>query len=296
MTQASTAATPNDGAMPLMDHLRELRSRIFKALLGIIIGAAVAWAFYEQIFEFIVDPIETVADDFEARGYNVELTLTGVTAPFLLQVKISLMAGFILASPVWIYQLWSFVTPGLHKHERRYALLFLFFAVPLFLAGVAMALWIMPKGLSILLGFVPSESVSSFLSVDGYLSFAIRVMTVFGLGFLLPVVIVGLNFMGMLSADAIRRSWRWSIIGVFLFAAVATPTPDPFTMLMLAVPLLVLILIAFGICLLNDRRKARRSTEPDYDSLSDDEASPIDGAEGVDGVTPIDRPDPIDDP
>lgn len=290
MARARTVAMADGGAMPLMDHLRELRSRIFKALIAVVIASVVSWIYYRQIFDFIVGPIEDVKDKLEAQGTQVDLILTGVTAAFMLQVKISLLAGFILASPIWIYQLWAFVTPGLHKHERRYALVFMIFAVPLFLVGVAVAIWIMPKGLGILIGFAP-EQVNQFLTVDGYLSFVIRMVTVFGLGFLMPVLIVGLNFLGILPASAIRRTWRWTVIGVFLFAAIATPTPDPFSMLLLASPLLLLILIAFGICLLNDRRRRRQSDELSYSALSDDEASPIEGPDDIGGVTPIDDPD-----
>lgn len=279
--------------MPLMAHLRELRSRIFKALIAIAIGAVIGWIFYEPIFEFVVAPLKDIADELEARGLTVELTLTSVTAPFTLQLRIAALTGMILASPVWIYQIWAFVTPGLHKHERRYGYAFMITAVPLFLAGVGIALWVLPKGLQLLLGFTP-ESVSNFLPVDTYLSFLVRTILVFGIGFLVPIFIVGLNLVGILSADAIKRSWRWTVLGVFLFGAVATPTGDPLSMMLLAGPMLVLILIAFGFCLLNDRRRRRRSSEPDYDDLADDEASPIGGPDDVGGVTPIHKPDPLD--
>jgi sec-independent protein translocase protein TatC len=169
----------------------------------------------------------------------------------------------------------------------------MFTAVPLFLAGVGVALWILPKGLQLLLGFTP-VSVSNLLPVDTYLSFLVRTMLVFGIGFLVPIFIVGLNLVGILSADAIKRSWRWTVLGVFLFGAIATPTGDPLSMMLLAGPMLVLILIAFGFCLLNDRRRRRRSSEPDYDDLSDDEASPIGGPDDVGGAAPIDKPDPLD--
>jgi sec-independent protein translocase protein TatC len=289
------AEVADGGAMPLMAHLRELRSRIFKALLAVVIGAVVGWVFYEPIFHFIIEPIESVAEELRAEGQDVRITLGSVTSPFTLQLKIAAATGIVLASPVWIYQLWAFVTPGLHRHERRYGYAFMFTAVPLFLAGVAVALWVLPKGLELLLGFTP-EGVSNFLTADNYLSFLVRTMLVFGIGFLVPIFIVGLNLVGILSADAIRRSWRWTVLAVFLFGAIATPTGDPLSMMLLAGPMLILILLAFGFALLNDRRKSRRSTEPDYDSLADDEASPIGDADGVDGVTPIDRPDPLDDP
>ncbi|MEO8106534.1 MAG: twin-arginine translocase subunit TatC [Actinomycetes bacterium] len=278
-----------------MEHLRELRSRIFKALIAVFLGSVVGWIFYEPIFNFISEPILEVADKLGDEGYNIELVLSGVAQAFLLQLKIATMAGVVLSSPIWIYQLWAFVTPGLHRHERRYALGFLAAAVPLFLLGVGLALWVLPKGLSILIGFTP-QTVSNFLAVDTYLSFLMRLVIVFGISFLTPVLIVALNFMGILRAETILRSWRWTIVGVFVFAAVATPTPDPFTMLLLATPILVLISIAFGIALLNDRRRARSGDGIDYDSLDDDEASPIGAAGGLDGVTPIDAPDGLDEP
>ena len=281
------------GAMPLMDHLRELRARIFKSFLAILAGSVVGWIYFDQIFDFMIAPLKSAASDLAAKGLTVELTFTSVTAPFTLQVRIAAMAGVVLASPIWIYQIWAFITPGLLKRERRYAYAFLLTAVPLFLAGVAAALWVLPKGLELLIGFTP-ESVSNLLPVDTYLTFLVRTMIVFGIGFLVPIFIVALNLIGVLSANAIRRSWRWTVLAVFLFGAIATPTGDPISMMLLAGPMLLLILIAFGICLLNERRRARRSSEPDYDSLADDEASPIGGPDDIDGVDPVDGPDPID--
>jgi sec-independent protein translocase protein TatC len=285
--------------MPLLEHLRELRSRIFKALIAIVIGSVVGWIYFDQIFHLMVAPLASAASDLAAEGLNVELTFTSVTAPFTLQIKIAALAGVILASPVWLYQIWGFITPALHKNERRYAYAFIFTAVPLFLAGVGAALWILPKGLVLLLQFTPASvsdllPVSNLLPVDAYLMFLVRTMIVFGVGFLVPVFIVALNLIGVLPASAIRRSWRWTVLAVFLFGAIATPTGDPISMMLLAGPMLLLILIAFGICLLNERRRARGSSEPDYDSLADDEASPIGGPGDIDGVEPIDRPDPLD--
>jgi sec-independent protein translocase protein TatC len=290
---APTEPQTAGGAMPLMDHLRELRTRIFKSILAISVGAVVGWILYDPIFAVITEPIVSLADAQRTAGLNIELVLSGVTQAFMLQLKVALLAGFIISSPIWLYQFWAFITPGLHKHERRYALGFLFAAVPLFLLGAALALWVLPKGLSILIGFTPQD-VSNFISVDTYLSFLIRLVIVFGVGFLTPVVIVALNFMGVLSGAGLLRTWRWTILGVFIFAAAATPTPDPFTMLLLALPILLLISGAFLIALLNDRRRARKSGEPDYGELSDDEASPIGGAGGLGSVSPIESPAPVD--
>lgn len=278
-----------EGRMPLLDHLRELRNRLVKAVIAIAVGAVVAWFFYEPVFSFLKSPVQAIVDDAQAKGLDLRLVLTGVTEAFTLQVRVSAIAGVVLASPVWIYQIWAFVTPALHRHERRYTVAFLAAAVPLFLAGVAVAFWVMPKGMYLLFGFTP-EGVGNYLPVDTYLSFLIRTLLVFGLGFLAPVFIVALNLLGVLSAANIRAAWQWTILGVFLFAAVATPTGDPITMTLLAVPILVLMAAAFGIAYLNDRRRARRSTEPDYADLDDDEGSAIATPEDIDAPTAVDDP------
>lgn len=267
--------------MPLMDHLRELRSRLLKAVIAILIGSVIGWIFYEQIYDFIVTPLETASVDLAREGINVELVTTSVAQPFTIQLKVAALSGMVLASPIWIYQFWAFVTPGLHRHERRYAIAFLVTAVPLFLLGVAAALWIMPKGLELLLGFA-QQPTTPLVSVDTYLSFLVRTILVFGIGFLVPIFIIGLNLVGILPASALKRSWRWIVLAVFLFGAIATPTGDPLSMMLLAGPMLVFIFIAFGFAALNDRRKRLGGSEPDYDAIDDDEASAISAPTAID--------------
>lgn len=262
--------------MPLTEHLRELRSRIVKSGIALVLGMIVGWIFYPQLFAWLSAPFNAVVEQARADGRDVTLALTGVADPFILQVQIAAVAGLILSAPVWLYQLWRFVTPGLHKHERRWALGFVAVAVPLFLAGVGLAYWVLPLGLDILFGFTP-ENVENIVSVDRYLSFFLRTILVFGVGFLTPLLIVLLNFAGVLSGKRLVSWWRWIIFIVFVFAAVATPTGDPINLILLAGPILLLVVIAVGIALLNDRRRARRGgTEPDYSSFDDDEASPLD--------------------
>jgi sec-independent protein translocase protein TatC len=266
--------------MPLRDHLRELRRRLVVSLLAVAAGTVVGWIYYEPIFDVISEPIQDVVNAAAAQGRDVRLVVSGVTDAFMLQVKVAVMAGLVLASPVWIYQLWAFVTPGLHTKERRWVYLFVVISVPLFLSGVVLAYVLMPKGLEVLLGFTP-QNVGNYLPVDRYLSFFIRMVIVFGIGFLTPLFIVGLNMIGVLSGKRLASAWRYIIFGVFVFAAVATPTGDPITMMMLAAPVMVLVGGAVVFSLLNDRRRRRNGSEPDYDNFDDDEVSPI--AESVDG-------------
>jgi len=259
--------------MPLREHLRELRSRLVKSLIAISLGMAIAWFYYDEIFAVIRAPFDAVVKTAAAEGRDMTLAFTGVADPFVMALKVAGVAGVLLASPVWLYQLWRFVTPGLHRNERRWALGFAVVATPMFLAGAALAYTVLPRGLEILLGFTP-ENIENIISVDRYLSFFLRMMLVFGLGFLLPLLVVGLNLAGVLSAQKLWSWWRWIVLGVVVFAAVATPTGDPFNLALLAVPMLVLMLLAGLFCWLNDRRRARRATrQPEWD---DDEISPLD--------------------
>ena len=260
-------------AMPLREHLRELRQRVVKSLLAIIVGMAVAWVYYDEIFALIRAPFDDVVAAAAADGRDMTLAFTGVADPFVMQLKVAGVAGILLASPVWLYQLWRFVTPGLHRNERRWALGFAVVATPMFLAGAAMAYTFLPRGLEILLGFTP-ENIENIISVDKYLSFFLRMMLVFGMGFLLPLLVVGMNFAGVLSASRLWSWWRWIVLGVVVFAAMATPTGDPFNLALLAVPMLLLMLGAGGVCWLNDRRRSRR--RDDQPQWEDDETSPLD--------------------
>lgn len=260
--------------MSLREHLIELRSRMLKSALAIAAGAVVGWILYEQIFDILSFPIESVVAQAQARGADVKLIMTGVAQAFTLRLQVSAVAGVVIASPVWIYQLWRFLTPGLRRRERRWGILFVGVSVPLFLAGILVAYRILPSALEILFEFTPSQ-VSNYVPVDTYLSFFLRMSLVFGIGFLIPVVLVGLNLAGVLTGRKLASGWRFIVFGVFVFAAVATPTGDPVNLLMLAGPMFLLTALALVFCFVNDRRRAARATEPDYATWSDDEVSPL---------------------
>lgn len=281
-------APDRSSAMPLTEHLRELRGRLVKSGIAIAIGMVVGWVYYDQLFNVLSAPFDSVVEQARTEGRTVTLALTGVADPFVLQMQLSAVFGVIVSSPVWLYQLWRFVTPGLHKHERRWGLGFVAVAVPLFLAGVALAYTVLPLGLQILFGFTP-DGVENIVSVDKYLSFFLRMILIFGFGFLVPLLLVLLNFAGVLSGERLLSWWRWIIVVVMVFAAVATPTGDPINLMLLAGPMLVLVFIAVGISLLNDKRRARkRRNEPDFSSLDDDEISPLDGPSDIEDASPLD--------
>jgi sec-independent protein translocase protein TatC len=259
--------------MPLVEHLRELRRRILVSLAAIIIGSVIAWMVYEPLFEFLRQPFEQVVNSAQAQGRDVQLVLSGVADPFTLRLQVSVVAGLLLATPIWLFQLWRFLMPGLHARERRWAYVFAAAATPLFLLGAALAVWVLPIGLELLFGFTP-DGVANFVQVNRYISFLLRTVLVFGIGFLLPFVVVMLNFAGVLSGSRVLSWWRYLVVGVFVFAAVATPTGDPVNLVLLAGPMTVLVAGAIGICLLNDRRRALRAGAQNA-PLSDDEASPL---------------------
>ncbi len=273
-----------DGAMPLLEHLRELRSRLGKAVLAIVV-ASVACAFlYGYLIELLRAPFEdAIAKLAEERNLNAQLTINDPAGPFLLQLKISLVAGLVAASPVWLWQLWAFIVPGLHRTERKWSMLFAAIAGPLFMAGVLLGYYVLPKGLGILLDFTPAD-VSNFIELDRYLNFILRMMLVFGVAFEIPLFVVLLNLAGVVSGKMLGRSRPWIVLGTFVFAAVATPSTDPISMLFLAAPMTVLFLISEVIARLIDRRRAR--SEGSYESYDDDEASDIETMDDPDDNRP----------
>lgn len=284
------AKTPNpDGRMPLMEHIRELRNRLLKAIAGVLAGAVVGWIFYGPIWRVLQHPYCKIPQSNRLNG-QCALTTTGILDPFVLRIKICVIIGLVLASPIWLYQLWAFVAPGLYQRERRWTYVFLGGAVPLFAFGAFLAYETLDKGLGILLGFTP-DHVVPLITITSYLSYAVAMLLIFGATFELPLFVVVLNLAGVLTHARIRKWRRTLVFGIFVFAAVATPSQDPFTMLALALPTVVLFEVAEVIAYVHDRRKAAR---PDpYAGLSDDEVSPLDwpdaSAEAAEDTSAADR-------
>lgn len=269
-----------EGRMPLAEHLRELRNRLAKALLAIVLVTVVAAFFYNEIINFFTDPIlksvgckETFEQlaTMDAASPCARITINGLLTPFTLALKVSLMAGVVLASPVWLYQLWGFVAPGLHRHEKKYALAFVGTGFPLFLGGAYFAYRVLPTTARVLLDFTPAGT-DNLLPLDDLLDLVTRMVVVFGLAFELPLLLVMLNLTGAITGRRMLSWWRAMILGITLFAAIATPSTDPLTMLALAGPIWVLYFAAVFLSLANDARRRRRDAE----GPADDEASDLD--------------------
>ncbi|MCW2838791.1 MAG: tatC [Aeromicrobium sp.] len=264
--------------MPLMGHLRELRSRLTRAVLAILVGTIVAWIAYEPILDFLTEPYNDIRPLLAERGIETDIVITGIGGAFQFQLKISLVVGILVSSPLWLWQMWAFVLPAMHRNEKRWALLLTAAGAPLFVGGAALAYVVLPKAMDVLIGFVP-DGFGSLVTGAEYFDFIIRMMLVFGVAAEIPLIVVILNRIGAVSAVQLANARPWTIIGIFVFAAIATPTTDPLTMLFLAAPMVVLYLVSEVIAKLTDRKRRRVAAAA---GLADDEASPIDGPASLD--------------
>ncbi|MEV4755056.1 twin-arginine translocase subunit TatC [Micromonospora sp. NPDC049559] len=286
-----------DGSMTLIEHIRELRTRLFRASLAIVVGFAVGFWLADPVFELLKQPYCDLPGILTPEG-KCPMVQLGPADGFLLKLKIALWVGLIVAAPVWFYQLWAFIAPGLHRHERRYAYFFTAIAAPLFAGGAVLAYFVVHKGLEFLL----SSGVTGLdtqLEVTRYISFVTNLILLFGVAFEFPLVVLMFNFVGLASARRLLGWWRVAIFVFFLFSAVVTPTPDPFGMTALAFCLSVLYFGAVAVAFVNDKRRGRGREV--YAGLSDDEISPLDdepepveAAQRVESTTPVAPPQPIE--
>jgi sec-independent protein translocase protein TatC len=265
-----------DGRMPLMDHIRELRNRVVKMALGLIAGMIVGFVFFNQAWHVIERPLCSASirgqTGCNTLGLN-QLVLNGPVDGFYLRVKVAVVVGVTLSSPIWLYQLWAFVAPGLYAREKRWSYIFLGTSVPLFLTGVTLAYYSLGRSMHYLLGLTPN-GVKNLIQVDQYMSFVMTMMLAFGIAFEVPLLIVMLNLAGIVTHERFRKWRRMILFGVFLIAGMANPSPDPITMLILGGGCAALVEVAEFIVWSNDRRRARQHPDP-YAGLADDELSPI---------------------
>jgi sec-independent protein translocase protein TatC len=268
-----------DGRMPLMDHLRELRNRVVKMALAVLVGAGVAWAFYDRIWSFVQRPYCQAVNGCKVNVPGHSLILSGVMDGFYLHIKVSIIAGIVVTSPIWLYQLWAFIAPGLYSKEKRWTYLFMGTAVPLFALGCFFAFIAMSRGLKFFIGM--SGGLTNLFTADTYIGYWIAIIIGFGLCFEVPLFLVILNLARVITHERFRKWRRLIIFLVFVFAGIASPSPDPLTMLLLGGVVALLVEVAEVIIFLNDRRYNR--LHPDLNAnLADDELSPVGTPEPVD--------------
>ena len=259
-----------DGRMALSDHFRELRARVVRVVLTLLVAFIVALFFFHQLYDFVYAPYQDAVRHLP-RDRRSLATTSGAGGGLMLYLKLCGFAALLATSPVWLYQVWAFILPGLHANERKWTRIFVAIAVPLFAVGVLLGFLTLPKGLQVLISLNP-PGITNLVDFSEYLQFFTRTLLVFGLAFEIPIFVVMLNLAGVVKGKTLGAYRPWIIVGIFVFAAAATPSTDPFTMTLMAVPMVVLYLISEVIARVNDRRRAERRP---YAGLSPDEASPL---------------------
>ncbi|MFC5338171.1 twin-arginine translocase subunit TatC [Leucobacter denitrificans] len=251
-----TRGRRNEGRMSLGEHLVELRKRLIIAAAGLLVGLVAGWLLAERVWDILRRPI----DDLQEQGRDAVLAYNSITEAFDLKVQIALFIAVVITCPVWLYQIWAFLAPGLTRREKLYGVGFIGAAVPLFLAGVFAAWYVLPNIVLLLSTFQPTED-AYYQSARVYIDFVLKLLLAVGAGFVMPVVLVMLNFLGVIKGKTILKGWRVAILVIVLFAAITTPAVDITSMFLLAVPMVILYFVAVGIALLHDKRVDKRRAE-----------------------------------
>ncbi|HEY7271229.1 MAG TPA: twin-arginine translocase subunit TatC [Actinoplanes sp.] len=274
-----------DGSMTLLEHVRELRNRLFWASLGLLAGFIIGFIVSQRVFHLLAEPYCSLPSSYVSG--QCKFLVLGVGDTLILRLKIALWVGLIVGAPVWLYQLWAFIAPGLHRNERKWAYIFVAIAAPLFCAGAVLAYLVVGHSLNFIMeAGVLGESTQ--LEVTSYIGFVTSMILLFGVAFEFPLILLMLNFTGVVRAKRLLSWWRVVVFLSFAFAAIATPDPGPFGMTLLAAAMSLLYFIAVGVAFLHDRRTGRDKEL--YAGLSDDEISPLD--EDRDSIAASDPTEP----
>jgi sec-independent protein translocase protein TatC len=293
----------SDGSMTLIEHVRELRNRMFWASVGLVGGFIVGFILSEPVFDLLKRPYCDLPSSIARRADGTaycDWVVLGVGDTLMLKLKIALWVGIIVGAPVWLYQLWAFIAPGLHRHERKWAYIFAAIATPLFVGGAVLAYMVVGHSLS----FIMDAGIlgqTTKLEVGAYTGFVTSMLLLFGAAFEFPLVLLMLNFTGVVTGRRLLSWWRIVVFLSFAFAAIATPDPGPFGMTLLAACMSLLYFIAVGVAFLNDKRKGRGKeiyADLDDDTISPlaDDRVPVGASDPIEAPSPIDAPEPVSRP
>ncbi len=276
----------SDGRMSLIEHLKELRNRLGISLLTLAVAVIGAFVFWEPIFDLLRQPYCDTAQGAE----DCNLFSLGVFDQFAVRLRVSFIGGVLLSAPVWLYQLGAFITPALHRKEKRYAFGFLAASLLLFAVGAVFAYFSLSRGLDFLLN-IGGDDISVLVSIQSYLSFVTLTLLAFGVAFEFPVVVLFLHLVGLFPAAKMRAWRRGMIVGVFAGAALITPSQDPFTFTALALPLILLYEGCILFARTRERRLRRRTAADPVAGLDDDETSALDTRTAYESTAPVDDED-----
>jgi sec-independent protein translocase protein TatC len=240
--------------MSLGSHLRELRVRLSWSAGFLVAGTVAGWFLFDPVFKLLQQPLIDVTEE---RGIQAVVNFGTVVSAFDLRIQVSIFLGVLMTAPIWLWNFWAFIAPGLKQREKRFAIGFVAAALPLFLAGTALAWTSLPGFVVVLIGFTP-EGSTNVINASEYVLFAIRILLIFGLAFVMPVVLVLLNFAGLATGQGILKSWRFAVFLIAVVSALATPVAEPMTMFLMMAPLTALYFIAVGIAIANDKRRERK--------------------------------------
>ena len=239
--------------MTLLEHLDELRRRLLRTLIVVVVAFFGCFAFARQIYTFLAKPIEPHVE---------QLVFDGVADPFIVQVKVALLAAVFVASPYLVAQLWGFVSPGLYRREKRYAIPFIFFGSFFFLGGGAFGYFVaLPFAVEFLVNMGLNANWDADIRIERYLNFAVNILLGLAVMFQLPIVIFMLSQLGVVTPRFLMRHFRWAVLIIIVLSAVITPTPDVVNMTIVAGPTLLLYLVGVGASALVQRRRKRLEDE-----------------------------------
>ena len=258
MSSATVPVRDDDARMSLMEHLTELRNRLIKVALAIVIGMVIAFILYPQIFEFLLEPYKQIANEQNSLAPD-QLVQFDPLEGFNIRMKMAGYGGISLAMPVILWQIWRFVTPGLYPHERRYAVPFVVSALGLFVLGAGLAYYTLPKALQFLVDIGGDDLITAF-APGKYFTLIIYMMLAFGIGFEFPILLIFLQMAGIIEADSLRKARRYAIVGICVLVAVITPSGDPFSMLMLSVPMVIFYEVSIIVGRILERRRSAAAT------------------------------------